>query len=353
MKFKPLAIGVLVLAVIAGAGLLVQWKLNSPSQGGAIGQPLMDKVNLDAAARIEIAGPANHTTLIAKPTGWVVQEQGDFPADQGKLSTFLLKLTEQTISDKVTENPDDFADLGVVTVEENGNKAEDRKTGTLFRILDGSGKPLYELLIGRDRAPTTTVSAYGGQYVRFPQAKAAYLIGTTLFAETDPKEWIEKPILTPETEKKFKLIRVEKTGAKPLAFSREQPESAWQLDGATQRGLNLKEIDNLSKKLRDLEVGRIAPADSTPAVLGRTKLSVVEVRTFDGRTYRFDIGEAKGLENYRYATVRETLDATATDAALKKDTDAFNGKFKDRFIAIPDWDATRLLRERKEYLQSN
>lgn len=352
MKLKTLAIAVAALALLAGIGLLVQWKLGTPAAGGRVGQPLMDAVDMNQAGRIELVGPASRTTLIAQPAGWMVQEQGGFPADQGKLNAFLLKLAEQKIADTVTANPADFGDLGVLTVAENANKAEERKTGTLLRILDSTGKPLYQLLIGRDRAPSTTVSAYGGQYVRFPQDAAALLIGTTLYAETEPKEWIEKPILPAEAEKQFRSIRVERPGKKPLEFSREKADSAWQLDGATPRGLNVQEIDNLSKKLRDLEVAQIAPAGSTQASLGRAKLGVVEARTFDGRTFRLDVGEAKGAENYRYATVRETLDGGVSDAALKKQAQAFDAKFKGRIFAIPDWEASRLLRERKEYLQA-
>lgn len=352
MNLKSLTITALALAVVAGAGLLLQSKLGGSSAGGRIGQAVMDGVDLNAAARIELVGPTSRTTLVAKPEGWVVQEQSGFPADQGKLNTFLLKLAEQKVSDKVTENPGNFAELGVLTVEENGNKAEERKTGTQFRILDAAGKPLFQLLIGRDRAPSTTVSSFGGQYIRFPQEQVAFLIGTTLFAETEPKEWIEKSILPQDAEKQFKLIRVERPDKKVLAFSREQPQSPWQLDGATQRGLNIKEIDNLSKKLRDLETSQIAPAGSERKALGREKLGVVDVRLFDGRAFRLDVGDTKGPDSYRYLTVRETVDASAGDA-LKQQAEAFNRKFKERLLAIPDWDASRLMRERKEYQQGN
>jgi len=352
MKLKTLAIAVAALALLAGIGLLAKWKLGAPAAAGRVGQPLMGALDMTQAARIELVGPASRTTLIAQPAGWTVQEQGGFPADQGKLNTFLLKLAEQKIADTVSDNPADFGDLGVLTVAENGNKAEERKTGTLFRILDGSGKPLYQLLIGRDRSQSMTVSAYGGQYVRFPQDKAALLIGTTLYAETDPKEWLDKAILPAEAEKNFRSIRVERPGAKLLTFSRKQADSPWEMDGGTPRGLNAQEIDNLSKKLRDLQVGQIAPAGGTPASLGRAKLGVVEAHTFDGRTWRLDVGELKGADNYRYATVRETLDGSVSDAAQKKQAEAFNEKFKGRVFGIPDWDASRLFHERKEYLQS-
>ncbi len=353
MNLKTLAIVAVGLAVLAGAGLLGQRMLGRSSPAGHVGKPLLDGVDMAAAARIELVGPTSRATLVARPDGWVVQEQGAFPANQGKLNSFLFKLAEEKVADQVTENPDDLVELGLRTVEENGNKAEERKTGTLFRILDGAGKPIYQLLIGRDRQPGMTVSSYGGQYVRFPQEKAALLIGTTLTAETEPKEWIEKQILPREAEGQFKLIRVERPGAKPLAFSRDKRESPWQLEGDAPRGLNAKEVDNLSKKLRDLEASQIAPAGKSRKELGRDKLSVVEVRLFDGRAFRLELGDAKGPDNYRYLTVQESLDPSKSDPALKKEVEAFNGKFKERMLAIPDWDAGRLLRERKEYLQTS
>lgn len=352
MKLKTLAIGALGLAVLAGGGWLIRWAATGSGPAGRTGQTLMDAVDLSAAARIEMAGATSHTTFLALPGGWAIAEQGNYPADQGKLTSFLLKLSEQKIADKVTENPENFADLGVMTVEENGNKPEDRKTGTLFRVLDSSSKPLYQLLIGHDRAPSATVSAYGGQYIRFPQEKAVFLIGTTLFAETEPKEWIDKKILPPDAEKLFKRIRVERSDKKALAFSREQQESPWQLDGATQRGLNVKEIDNLSKKLRDLETSQIAPADKDAKTLGRDKLGTVEARLFDGRAFHLDVGDGKGPDNLRYVTVRETVEGSAPEA-LKQQAQAFNARFKDRILGIPEWDASRLMRERKEYLQGS
>jgi len=353
VNLKTLTIVVLGLAAVAGAGLLGQRLLGPSSAAGRVGKPLLDGVDLAVAARIELVGPASHTTLVSRPDGWFVQEQGAFPANQDKLNSFLFKLAEQKIADQVTENPDNFADLGVRTVEENGNKAEERKTGTLFSILDGSGKPVFQILIGRDRQPGMTVSSYGGQYVRFPGENAALLIGTTLVADTEPKEWIEKQILPREAEPQFKLIRVARTGAKPLAFSRDKRESPWLLDGASPTGLNTKEVDNLSKKLRDLEATQIAPAGKSRKELGRDKLSAVDVQLFDGRAFRLEVGEAKGPDNFRYVTVQETLDSSKTDATLKKEVEAFNRKFKDRVLAIPDWDAGRLLRERKDYVQAS
>jgi hypothetical protein len=354
VKVKHLALGVGILLGLAVAGVLVQRLSGSLSGAGdRVGKPLLESIDMDKAARIELVGAGGKTTLAATPTGWVVEEQGKFPADQGKLSGFLFKLNSEKLADKVTENPAKMADLGVLSAEENNNKLEEHKTGILFSVQDAGGKPLYQLLIGKDRQPTTTTSAFGGQYVRFPGEKAAYLIGVTLFAETSPKEWIQKPVLATDANKQFQrisVVRAEK--AKPLVFSREKADSPWQLDGATVRGLNTKEIENLAKRISDLEIVQVAQADAQPAALGRSKLATVEVRGFNGLRYRYEIGEAKAADSYRYLTVSAALPATVTDEAVKKSVADFNARFQHRVLAVYDWDATRLLKDRKDYIDS-
>jgi hypothetical protein len=353
VKVKYLVIGAGILLLLAAVGMGVQRLVGrSAAPQGHVGEPVLAAIDLDKAATIELVGPDKKTTLVATPGGWVVREQENFPADQGKLSGFLFKLNSEKLADKVTDNPDRLADLGLLTAEENNNKLEQHKTGIAFSVRDGSGKPLFELLIGKDRQPGSTSSAYGGQYVRFPAEKSAYLIGSTLFAETDPKEWIHKPILGADANKQFKRIRVLPAGGdKPLVFERAQPDAPWQLEGASARSLNTKEIENLAKRISDLEIVQIAKPDVQPAALGRAKLGVVEAATFDGRSYRFEIGSEKGPDSYRYLSVHAALAAGVTDEGLKKAVADFNTRYQNRVMAVYDWDAARLLKGRKEYLE--
>lgn len=353
MKVKHLALGVGILLLLAVVGVAVQRLAGrSAVPQGHVGEPVLAAIDLGKAATIELVGPEKKTTLVATPAGWVVREQGDFPADQSKLSGFLFKLNSEKLADKVTENPERLADLGLLTAEENNNKLEQHKTGIVFSVLDAGGKPMFQLLIGKDRQPGSTTSAYGGQYVRFPTEKAAYLIGSTLFAETDPKEWIQKSVLGADANKPFKRIQVSPPGGgKPFAFERTQADAPWQLEGATVRNLNTKEIENLAKRISDLEIVQMAKPGASSAELGRTKLGVVEAATFDGRSYRFEIGGDKGPDSYRYLSVRAALGAGITDEAVKKAVADFNSRYQNRVMAVYDWDATRLLKERKEYME--
>ncbi len=385
MRLRTLAVTVGALVLLAGIVWLAQWQLGKAPAAKHSGHPLLDQVDLTQAARVEVIGPTSRATLLAGPEGWTVQEQDGFPADQGKLSSLLLKLSEQKAGDLVSSSPADFADLGVLTQAENANKLEARKTCTLLRILDAAGKPLFELLIGNDRQLTTTTSAFGGQYVRFPGEQAAYLIGTTILADSDGKDWIEKPVLASDADKQFKRMHVQPPGKRAYAFVRDDPKGQWRLEGAPQQALLAPEVDTLAKNLADLEINSVAQAGSTPAALGRAKTGSVEVTTFDGRDYRLALGADKTKDSLRYvstsAVLRPAKASTAPAAAppaagpaaspaaataatttppaaaaplteqdLKKRVDSYNNRFGKRFVAIQDWDGSRLMRDLKDYL---
>jgi hypothetical protein len=352
VNVKKLAIGVAVLLVLAGGGWWAQSWLNAPRTAAREGKPLLAAVDLTQAARIEVVGHAAHATLTASPEGWLVEEQGRFPADQGKLGSLLFKLSEEKLADKVTDNPARLGELGLLTAEENGGKLEENKTAKRFVIRDQAGKTLYELLIGKDRQAGPTTSAAGGQYVRFPGEAAAYLVGTTLLVDPEAKDWIQRALLPPDIQKQFQRIRVTPAGKKPLVFAREKADAPWQLDGASQRGLNVKEIENLAKRIADLEAVQVAQADATPAELGRAKTALVEVSLFDGRGFRIEVGEAQAPDKFRYLSLGETLTPSVKDAALKQEAAAFNARFGKRHVAVQDWEAGRLLKERKEYMQA-
>jgi hypothetical protein len=352
VKVKHLAIGTGALAALAIAALLAQQLGGGLGGNGRAGRPALEGVDLSQAARVELQGPRGKVTLVAAPQGWVVEEQSGFPADQGKLTSFLLKLAAEKLAHRVTDNPAELPGLGVLSEAENGNKWEERKTGVLLSVRDSAGKPIYQLIIGNDRQAGEVASATGGQYVRYPGEKEAYLIGAALFAETEPKEWILRQVLPPDSNREFKRIRVLKAGArKALVFSRDQADSPWRLDDATVRGLNTKEIENLAKRISDLEAVQVAPASSDPAALGRAKTAQVEVTLFDGRTYRLDIGEAKAADGNRYVSVRAAAPEGAGEA-IKKPVEEFNGRFHNRELGVYDWDAARLLKDRKEYLET-
>jgi hypothetical protein len=354
VRLKTLAVGVGVLVLLTVAGVLIQRQLDAPPAEGRVGKPLLEQIDMSEAASIVIDSGEDKVNLLARDGSWIVKEQDGFPASEEAIRRFLFKLSGQEIQHKVTENPKKLAGLGLLSLEENDNKFEERKTATRFAIVDGDGKPIYELLIGNDRAAAIqglrTASA-GGQYVRFSGEQAAYLIPEPLLIDTKPHDWLKRKVFTFDDDKLIKSIRITQPGAKDLVFTRKDGESDWKLAGVPADRLNKNEATLLSRRLRDLEIVKVAPKGKPAKELGRGKVGVATVELFDQRSYRVEVGTEKTDDNYRFITVTAALDATVTDQALKQDVDDLNALFAKRVLAVYNWDGEQLLKKKEDFIE--
>jgi hypothetical protein len=95
----------------------------------------------------------------------------------------------------------------------------------------------------------------------------------------------------------------------------------------------------------------VAKPDAQPAALGRGKVSLVDVQTFDGRAYKYEVGEGKAPDSFRYLSVQASLAPGVTDETARKAVADFNARYQKRIVAVYDWDATRLLKDRKDYME--
>jgi len=76
----------------------------------------------------------------------------------------------------------------------------------------------------------------------------------------------------------------------------------------------------------------------------------VNFEFFDQRKFTLEIGDRKAKDDYRYFTIKANLDASVSDQKLKARVTAFNKRFQNHIIGIYDWDGSKLLQERKEFL---
>lgn len=349
MKLKSLMIGSGVLAILAVAAFGVNQWTSAPPPAGRVGQPIMPDIDLAKAARIEILSPENKTTFNNKNGRWSVGEQEDFPINPKKFRQLILNLTGNKIAHKVTSNPDKLAKLGLLTVEENGGKAENEKTGTLLRVLDQDSQPIFELLTGIERRGQGNTT-YGGTYIRYPGSSDAYLISETVMYETKPEDWIDTVVFDLDAGKMIKSIRVERKGKAPVVLTRSEPEKEWVLEGAKQT-LDQSEAKSLANSLAGLDIFGIKPGDTGPATVGRKNTGTVRFQFFDQRTFIMEIGEEKAKDDFRYLTIRAEAAASVQDQALLDQVKAFNERYEGRLLAIYDWDGGRMLREREDLLE--
>ena len=352
MNLKAMAIGTGVLLVVAVGGVLINRHANAPLFQGREGKSLLESIDMSKAASIEINSTDGRVTIEEKQGTWTVKEQGGFPASEDKIRKFLLKLSAERIEHQVTENPEKLAELRLLTLEENGNKFDKEKTAIAFFINDAQGQPLYGLLVGGDRRIRQGVSGgYGGQYVRFPDTHAAYLIAEPLFIDTMSRDWLRTRIFPFEHKNLVSRFRVRQPGQKSLAFAREDAEKEWKIQGGSNAGLDTEEVKILARRIGDLELNHIAKAGKSAKELGRVRTATVDFELFDKRVYRMEIG-TKNVDfeddEFRYMTVSAKLAAEVGDEGLKKEVAEFNRAFSGRVVAIYDWEAEQLLKKRAD-----
>jgi hypothetical protein len=350
MKLKTLALGTGILVLLAVVAFGVnRWAERKPSHD-AVGRPLMPALDMAQVARIAIVSPDRQITLnTTDGADWTVGEQENFPVSTRHLNQMLFKLANGKLAHKVTDNPERLGELGLLTAEENGGKREQGKTGVLISLEGKDGKPVYQVILGNDRKGEGQ-GAVGGTFVRFPAEKAAYLVSESVVNELSPPDWIDRVVFDEEADKVLQAITIRKTGQPPLELSRDKPETPWRVSGLAPEQVNQEETRSLANQIAALDIYRVAPGNSDPAAMGRKTTGLVEVRFFDKRAFTIDIGEQKGQEDFRYLTLAARLDPAGQDEALRKKVDAFNQRYRNRLLAVYDWDGGRLLRERKDFI---
>ncbi|MBI4084013.1 MAG: DUF4340 domain-containing protein [Candidatus Lambdaproteobacteria bacterium] len=356
MNLKLIAIVTAALVVVAAGGLVLKRKDEWSKAPERVGQPVLQAIDLGKVGRIYIEQDKEHATLLNAGKGLVVKDLYDFPADANKLTRFLTGLMNQKIASKVTDNPAHFGDLGVLTVAENGGKFESFKTASRFEVYDQEDKPLFRILLGKDRVAGYPPRSTGGQYVRFEDEKAAYLIPDLLTLDTKPEDWLDKAVF-PGLDAKKELKRVTLTPAAPgkpaLRFQRDKADGPWSLAGVKAEQLNDSEVTDLMQRIVELSVTKIAPPGRTAAQLGRERLATIDIETFDGRRLEVKMGE-KDVDKdkeARYCTVRGEMLPGATSEPARKFVDALNTRFKDRTFAIYSWVGGRIFKEPKDFIK--
>lgn len=353
MNLKVMSIVTGILLVVAVSGVIIERLGGGGAKPGRVGAYLMENVDMSKAGSIHVLSDEGEVNLIFADGKWLVREQDQFPAGPKKIQAFLFRLTRSKIEHKVTENPAKLAELGLLTVGENDGKFEKEKTATVFTIKDQSGKRIYQLLIGTDRRQGAGMQqSAGGQFVRFADSTAAYLIPNPLFLERISKDWLRPRIFDFEHKKQFSKFRIRQPGKKDVVFTRKDAGSPWLMAGADATLLDKDEVDNLALRIGDIEVSLVAGRDKSEKDLGLERKAVIEINTFDKRAYRMEVGLKIADKEYRYAKFTAALDGSVRDEALKQAVSVFNDEFAKRRIGIYDWEAQQLLKTAKDLFKN-
>lgn len=211
------------------------------------------EADLDAVDGVRIVGSGDRTLVTLERTDgrWHVLERG-YPADAVRVKRLLIALAELRIRERKTNEPANYAVLGV----------DDPRlaAATGVRVeLGGTPRP-YALIVGRPAAESRST------YVRIPAEAQALEAHPALEIERDPRQWLARTILDVAAER-VQAVEVARSDATPWSAtkdSRQQSEFAG---------------ESAARALANLEFTDVRPAAEVAVTAAP---HVATLRTFDG-----------------------------------------------------------------------
>ena len=133
----------------------------------------IDKVVITGAESKPVA------TMTRGPNGWSIAEKSGFSADTGKLREFLLKLADAKVLEQKTSSKDKYAMLGVEDVSDKDAKGVEVEIG-------GLQKPV-KLIVGNG-------NQHGGTFVRRAGEAESWLASGSLTVDKKTENWLRKDL---------------------------------------------------------------------------------------------------------------------------------------------------------------
>ncbi|WP_245615373.1 DUF4340 domain-containing protein [Muricoccus aerilatus] len=261
-------------AVVAGAAALLT---GGDETGGAPSEAPLAFPSLPprlaAARRIEARqGAASLIVERGASDIWTLPQKGGYPARGDRVRELLVSLTELRLSERRTADPAALSRLGL---EDPGPNA----TSLLLRVLDGTGAPLAELVVGRRRTRTQGAgpgSAAESAYVRRPGESQSYLAEGRLPVDADPQLWIDREIAS-LPEERVRAVAGTRDGKTVELRRGEGPDGRLAIaappDAPPADEISLDEVGRALEGLTLLDVRPEAEAPGEPAGEGRFTLT--------------------------------------------------------------------------------
>ena len=271
MKLKTLIVSVLVLAALSVAAYIARRPTPPPSADSRINQPLVERAAIEKAAKLRLSDTGKSVELVRQTDGtWRVTSYFNLPADFGKLSGFVVSLTEAKIQRLVTSSAERIGRL-----EFKDTKVE---------LLDASDKVVFTVTLGKN------AEVGGGRYVRFGDESKAYLANLTAWLDVEAKNWANSELINVKADD---IARVEIPFAEggPVTLTRAKKEDPWTSE-QTPAGQRVKP-DKVSTVLGS--VGAIRFSDTTPlddanAAAAKANQRTIKLTTFDQKTISVAMG---------------------------------------------------------------
>jgi hypothetical protein len=342
---------VTVLVVVAGAFWLAGQR-NPAREGATLGKvlpTLAGELNSVTQLRIVIAGDKNAVTLDRDQNSWKVAERSGYPADPAKLRKLLIDLGELKVVEEKTENPENYAKLGV----------EDTAAASASGVrvdLQGLKSPA-SLIVGKS-------SAGGASYVRVAGQAKSLLAKPQLSVEREPANWLDRTIADIAVER-VQRVRVTSPGAKPYEITRDSRTKAEFDVPAVPKGKALSS-PSMPQPIAAALDGLALDDVQRAADAGSGELHRAEYWLFDGTTVnvtgrkdgerhfiRLEVGFDPAL-HARFASKAEAdKPAPQTAAQARKEAEALGARVSGWVYEVPAYKFETLFRPLADLLSSS
>jgi len=350
------ALFAIVIAIVVNHANRPQSEAGGEKETAYLVPALKDHVN--DVDKVVITGAESKpvATLTRGANGWSIAEKNGFAADTGKLREFLLKLADAKLVEQKTSSKEKYAALGVEDVADKDAKSVEIELG-------GLQKPV-KVIIGN-------ANQHGGTFVRRAGEAESWLASGSFSVDKKTDSWLRKD-LTDIAATRIASIDITRPDGKTVRLAKAAEGDANFKLADVPKGREAGSdyaINGPASTLGGLKFDDALPAKDAPPAEKPLKARfatfdglIVDVTAWDkdGKDYaQFSASEdektasahvdatlakAKSDEATKPADAKAETSAAdpakerdAKLAALKKEADDLNARFKDWTFVLPPY----------------
>lgn len=324
---KFVALAVVTAVCVAAAIFSRQTGQDDPPPAQGLYFPdLLAQSNRVARAVIKTSDSV--TTITKTGDLWRIDEIGAYPAATDKVRELILGLARLQRVEAKTKNPDLYDKLELGNVDTPGSSS------SLLQLLDGSGKKLATLIVGKRKPGQAGSTARDRIYVRAPDERQTWLVEGFLPAvDATADSWVEQAIITPAVAA-VRSVTVRGEGD-PFTLFREDANAkdfmleALGADGEIQSQYAVNEI---VQSFIDLRLEEVRPAAEADPDAGEYAEIVLE--SFDGE--RIHLSLRRQDDRYLGRMRAEPVQAEVAAESAGR-IEQWNGLWQGRVYVLPDY----------------
>ena len=210
----------LAAVVVAGLATFAVMRRESATTASNVSQIVLPQLasRINETTAMEITGPKGAFRVTRDAEGrWIMPEKSGYPANADKIRKSILGMSELAAVESRTDNPAQYERLGV-----GDPGAGSSSIGV--RLLDGSGRDLANLIVGKTKSPESDQRP-AEIYVRRPGEAGSWLAKGRLGIAAESVEWLEREVLRLKRERVAEVVVTHADGEKVRVF-RGQPDAA-------------------------------------------------------------------------------------------------------------------------------